>query len=91
MRRLLYCDISPQELEVVVTGASSASKKKFQLANRIYGKLATPVLAIHKPNFDVWGSLVSIVLIVVVPRVPDSPVAQTQNGCVIQLRGYKWV
>lgn len=78
MRRLLYCDRSPQELEVVVIGASSASGEKIQLAFRISGKLAAPVLGTHKPNFGVWGSLVSIVLIVVVPRVPDSPVTQTQ-------------
>lgn len=30
--------------------------KKFQLANMISARLATPVLGTHRPNFDMWGS-----------------------------------
>lgn len=42
------------------------------------GKLAGPVVGTHKPNFDVWGSLTPISWNLVVPRVPGSPVTQTQ-------------
>lgn len=47
MRRQLYCDRSLEQSKVVEAGASSASREKFQLANMISGKLATPVLGIH--------------------------------------------
>lgn len=46
-RRQLYCDRSLEQSKVVEAGASSASREKFQLANMISGKLATPVLGIH--------------------------------------------
>lgn len=42
-----YCDRSLEQSKVVEAGASSASREKFQLANMISGKLATPVTGIH--------------------------------------------
>ena len=58
-------------------GLRAVLGNKFQLADEISGRLATPVLGTHRPNFDVWGPLLPIGLNLVVPRVLDSPVTQT--------------